>query len=217
MWGSTSRSGSSPGGADGSSILHLMGMLAGAALGVVLLKRGIVDCEDWDIFSVFSGTYGPYAKKKESVPLTDGETKQRDQSQSVDAARMFRACLEANQSLKALGVRRKMNDLGNSLELNRKDLLTLIVGLHEQKEWTESVPVMAELLERFPDGSEPVRLKLAQICLVELERPAKALELLESTNSQNLTEQQKKMFQKLQAVARRQIDEGVLEVDDGAW
>ena len=110
-----------------------------------------------------------------------------------------------------------MIDLGNSIKVDRKDLLALIVGSHKQQEWVESAPVMAEFLGSFPDGSDAVRHKLAQICLVELERPGKALELLEKTDSENLTEQKKKMFRKLQAVAKRQVDEGVLEVDDVAW
>jgi hypothetical protein len=108
-----------------------------------------------------------------------------------------------------------MIDLGNPLELTRNDLLALIVGLHKQKQWVESAPLMAELIERFPDGSEPVRLKLAQICLVELERPSRTLELLENIDPQALAVEQKKMFQKLQIIAQRQIDDGVLEVDDG--
>jgi membrane associated rhomboid family serine protease len=52
------------GGTAGSSLLHLMGVVAGAVVGVVLLKRSVVDCEDWDLFAVFSGTYGPYAAEK---------------------------------------------------------------------------------------------------------------------------------------------------------
>ena len=98
----------------GSPILHLMGMFAGTAIGIVLLKRGVVDCENWDLFAVFSGNYGPYAKKKELEPLTEEETQRRNQSQSIDAERMFRALLASNQSSKALSLRRKMIDLEKS-------------------------------------------------------------------------------------------------------
>jgi membrane associated rhomboid family serine protease len=38
-----------------SQLLHLMGAVAGFAVGVVMLKRGWVDCEGWDLFSVWSG------------------------------------------------------------------------------------------------------------------------------------------------------------------
>jgi membrane associated rhomboid family serine protease len=38
----------------GSQVLHLMGAVAGAPVGVVMLKRGWVDCEGWDLFSVLA-------------------------------------------------------------------------------------------------------------------------------------------------------------------
>lgn len=41
-----------------SELLHLMGGAVGGIFGVLLLKVGIVDCENWDIFAVMNGTYG---------------------------------------------------------------------------------------------------------------------------------------------------------------
>ncbi len=40
----------------GSQILHLMGAGLGFGVGVVMLKKGWVDCEGWDLFSVWTGT-----------------------------------------------------------------------------------------------------------------------------------------------------------------
>ncbi|MEQ8835286.1 MAG: rhomboid family intramembrane serine protease, partial [Lacipirellulaceae bacterium] len=52
------------GGYAGSSILHLMGGFLGGILGVVMLKRNMVDCEDYDLFSYWSGEYGAEKQKK---------------------------------------------------------------------------------------------------------------------------------------------------------
>lgn len=202
------------GGTPSSALLHVMGAAGGAALGIVMLKRGRVDCEGWDIFSVVSGNYGAF-REKTPDELTTEEKQQREETQSINAKQMFRGCLEAGQAMKALAVRRKMSDMGNPLELSRKELLALIVALHKQREWTESVPVMRDFLEQFPEDSANVRLKLAQICIVELERPAKALELLEEVTLSELAPQQQKMLAKLRAGAHHQIESGVLEVDDG--
>lgn len=38
-----------------SQVLHLMGAGVGFAVGVVMLKKGWVDCEGWDLFSVWAG------------------------------------------------------------------------------------------------------------------------------------------------------------------
>ena len=41
-----------------SAFLHVVGALVGAGAGVLLLKRGWVDCENWDLFAVLRGTHG---------------------------------------------------------------------------------------------------------------------------------------------------------------
>ena len=199
--------------AAGSALLHLMGAFMGFAIGAAMLRTKQVDCEHWDLFSLFQGNYGPYAKKEAST-LSEKELEERKKSHALDAKRKFLACLQTKQAIRALEVRQRMIDLGHPLEVDRRELLALIAGLHQEKKWKASVPVMAEFLKRFPEGSEPVRLKLAQICLVEMERPAKAVELLEELSSGKLSEEQTKFRQKLLAVARRQVQEGVLEVDD---
>jgi hypothetical protein len=38
-----------------SSMLHLLGAAVGFPLGIILLKRGDVDCEGWDLFSLRNG------------------------------------------------------------------------------------------------------------------------------------------------------------------
>ena len=44
--------------APSSSVLYLMGVFLGFAVGTIMLKKGWVDCEGWDVFSVWSGTMG---------------------------------------------------------------------------------------------------------------------------------------------------------------
>ena len=59
-----------------------------------------------------------------------------------------------------------------------------------------------------------MRLRLAQICLVELQRPAKTLELLGPLSDAQLNENQRLLRKKLTAVAKKQIDEGAVELDE---
>jgi hypothetical protein len=201
-----------------SSILHLMGGAMGAALGIVLLKAGVVDCEDWDLFSVMSGNYGKYAKEnREKAADAPEKAAVRAEHKSLEARRKFDAYLEIDQPDQALLTYRKSIDLGTPLALDRKDLLRLVAALHKHKRWAESAPLMAELVERFPDDSHLVRLKLAQICLVELEKPSRALELVSGLDGIQLPEQQDLLRRKIKAAAKQQVAQGELEVDDAAW
>ncbi len=51
------------GGNAGSSWLHLTGFALGLPMAVAMLKTGVVDCEGWDAFTVWSGNYGGFKKE----------------------------------------------------------------------------------------------------------------------------------------------------------
>jgi len=167
---------------------------------------------------VVSGTYGPdKQKQREAAVVTPERVAARAAEQRLEARRRFDAYLEINKPLDALAVRARMANQGHPLELERKDLVKLVTALHKQKLWAESAPIMAELIERFPTDTQGARLKLAQICLVELEKPARALELLAGLGGAKLPPPHDALRDKIRAVAQRKVNEGAIEVDDAAW
>ena len=203
-------------GAIGSAT-HLMGAAMGALAGVVLLKTGVVECEDNDLFSVLSGVYGTERTKQRDEAATAAKVVERTADQTLEMRRRFEAYLKIGQPQEALATLQRARHRKIPLETDRQDLLALIAGLQKEKLWAESAPVMAELLERFPEGSEGVRIKLAQVCLVELAKPGKALELIGPLDGAALSPQLAAARDKLRAVAQRKVGEGELEVDDAAW
>jgi len=203
-------------GAIGSAT-HLMGAAMGALAGVVLLKTGVVECEDNDLFSVLSGVYGTERTKQREEAETAAKVVERTADQTLEMRRRFEAYLKIGQPQEALATLQRARHRKIPLETDRQDLLALIAGLQKEKLWAESAPVMAELLERFPEGSEGVRIKLAQVCLVELAKPGKALELIGPLDGARLSPQLASARDKLRAVAQRKVGEGELEVDDAAW
>jgi membrane associated rhomboid family serine protease len=200
------------------SITHLMGGAMGFVLGIVLLKTGVVDCEDWDLLSVLSGTYGADKQKlrEATIDSTRSAIAHSDEK-ALETRRKFDAYLQIDQPDQALAMKRRAEHTGRPLDLDRQDLLKLITGLHKHGKWAESAPVMAELMEVFPVDSQAVRLKLAQICLMELDRPGRALELLDGLDVAVLPPQQETLRVKIAAAAKRKVNAGELEVDDGAW
>lgn len=204
-------------GAIGSAT-HLMGAAMGAVAGLVLLKRGVVECEDYDLLSVLSGTYGSdKQKQREAAAIAPEVQAERRADQALETRRRFDAFLQIDQPQQALVTLQRARMLKVPFELDRKQLIALITGLQKQKLWTESAPLMADLLARFPEGSQAVRVKLAQVCVVELDKPAKALELLDGLNGTPLTPQLAAARDTVRAVARRKVDEGAVEIDDAGW
>ncbi len=196
-----------------SSLLHLMGVVLGGALGTVLLKRKQVDCEHWDLFSVLRDEAGK-PTKEELAPPSQQQLMAYQSQRADEAKKKILAYLQIDQAPQALLVWRKVQDLKLPLDLSRQELFQLIAGLDKHKQWADSAPLMAKYLEQFPDGSEAVRLRLAQICLVELKRPARTLELLAALDATKLNENQNLLRKKLSAVAQKQIEEGEVELDD---
>ena len=65
-------------GPTGSSWLHVGGVMVGAPIGVILLKKGIIDCEGWDIFRVYGGDYGSFQREPELAEI-EAEIKEKRQ------------------------------------------------------------------------------------------------------------------------------------------
>ena len=204
----------------GSAALHLMGGALGFALAMVMFKKNLVDCEGYDLITVW---------KDEPKPLpSDAPAELSDEQQQVlddrhqdrrDAAhKQIRALLADGKPDGALTLYRKMSQIGDDVELRRDELLSIIKALHTQEKWSESIPFMVELLKRFPEKSAPVRVKLAQICLVHENRPGRALSLLEKIPTGTLSADQEKLRRKLAAHATKMQDQGELELeDDDDW
>lgn len=208
------------GGGAGSSLLHLSGFAIGLPLGIVLLKRRIVDCEGWDFFHVWSGDYGAFKKEPEPAEVfakLDARNKDRDQQMLAGAKTQFVKYLQQGNVAAALKLYEKMKSVGGGLTLDRKELVAIIQALHTAKRWPDSAPIMAEYIARFPESADPMRINLAQICVTQLLRPGKALDLLKCVNLKKLPEQHVALAKKIAAKARQMELDGVLEVDDEKW
>ncbi len=65
----------------GTGWLHLTGLALGVPLAVALLKWKLVDCEDWDLFHVIRGDYGPHTAESEPDVIhakVEARQRQRD-------------------------------------------------------------------------------------------------------------------------------------------
>jgi membrane associated rhomboid family serine protease len=208
------------GGTAGSSLLHITGALVGLPLAIVLLKWNLVDCDSNDLFHVWSGDYGNFKQEpdraQENAKLAD--LKRRRDCDQLDQAKaqLHRYLQEGNYAAAATLVT-KMKEVGGGLTLDRNELILVIKGLHAAGRWSDSAPLMAELIDRFPENADLARVKLAQICVVELNRPGKALDLLKCVDAARLPAPQLALAKKVAAKARQMQTEGDYELDTNTW
>ncbi len=208
--------------AVGSSALHLMGVAVGVPVAIVMLKMDWVDCEGWDLFSVIRGKTGRDAVAARSVKRTkhndDDDEKQCTIEEERQAAlKLLREHLREGRPKVALAIYQKMvgND-GSPWELPEAETMALINGLHREQLWSDSIPLLVQVLKRFSDRAVPARLMLAQILVQAEERPNQALAVLAKLPDQ-LPPQLAQRRRQIEKLAQAAIDDGAVEFDMQDW
>jgi membrane associated rhomboid family serine protease len=212
------------GGGITSGLLHLMGVAVGAPLGVLLLKRGVVDCEGWDFFSRYFGEAKPKDKKKTKAEIAKenaaavertAKAAEKQAGAQQGAKEQIAAYLKAGNPVAAALLYGKLR--GSGLRLDAAALHPIARGLQAAGRWQELAPILSELIEAAPQSADPLRLTLAHVCVTKLDRPGRALELLANVNAEHLTDKQRAAAKQVLAGARAMQAEGVVELDDGGW
>ncbi len=129
----------------------------------------------------------------------------------------IRYLLASGRPHAALNEYRIMRQKNADRRLGERDLRALIEGLGRLRAWTDAVPLLEEFVERFPDRSPQMRMRLAAIYLEQQRRPRAALKLIEHLDERELPERFRPHVRSLIRRARRLIDEGVFELDGEAW
>jgi membrane associated rhomboid family serine protease len=208
------------GGSAASSLLHISGAAVGLPVGIAMLKLKLVDCDNGDLLSIWSGRYGNVRTTSDVVAENKEyaeRQKLRDRNQIGGAKAQLQQYLAQGNFTAAATLATKMKHVGDGLALDRNELLAVTKGLQSAGRWSESAPYMAELIRRFPDGADLVRIKLAQLCVVELNRPGKALELLAEVDAARVPAPQLALAKKIAAKARQMQAAGEIEIDSDEW
>ncbi|MEM6654202.1 MAG: rhomboid family intramembrane serine protease [Planctomycetota bacterium] len=199
---------------------HVLGFAVGLPIGVVAIKQRFVEADGADLFSRFGvkdvDLSGP-GKEERAAAEFDEHADERDAKILADGREAFEGFLERGNADAALRLYGKLLAVGEGLTLRRRDLVRLIQSLHDSKKYSESAPFMLELAARFPDQATPARLKLAKLCVTKLQRPSRALELINQISPDGLPQESVDLLTKIDARATAMQQQGVVELDDGDW
>ncbi|CAN5875593.1 rhomboid family intramembrane serine protease [soil metagenome] len=216
-----------------SEVLHTSGAVVGLAVGLLMLKLGWVDCEEYDALTRLKRWFarGRESGSQKSRPLDPDRAKQKArrsrsgtaqesagslsiEDRRADALRRIQTMVQQGMPLAALEVHRKAASNLSGWSLPEADQLALIKALHQDRAWTEAAPLMRDLIHRQPGRSGRLRLRLAQIYLKEQERPMAATRLLQGIPEGSLPEDLEKVRRQLAEQARQMLEEGVLELEE---
>src|SRR5438874_7304090 len=145
-----------------SQILHLMGAATGFAIGAAMVKWKWVDCENWDLFSVWKGRNMMTREQLAEEALSSDEMKAKLASLQDQMRLKIREFLAAGGAGAALALhRRGKKQFGAAWQLKEEDHVELIGGLRKSQQWNDAVEIMVEYLKTLQPRAGIVLLALA--------------------------------------------------------
>jgi membrane associated rhomboid family serine protease len=210
-----------------SELGHLSGAFWGLILATVMLKAGWVDCEGWDMFTL-------WAKRKQLAKdwKLRGERLER-QNRPVKSKRKKEVEVDEEASIEdrsasALKRVRKLIEMGDyagavaAYDKSARSLvnwptpadhLELIKAMHARKAEADSIPLLRDYCRKHAEVPPRIRLKLAQILIRVRQRPTEALRVLGALDLGSLPPDLETTRLKLEHQAVTMQEDGVLELE----
>jgi len=211
----------------GTAALHLSGAMFGFAAGVLFLKKGWVDCENWDLFRVLSGNYGRFADSSTTVGSyadprlmfgTDVAVKNEraDNSHKAQNGRLLKSINLLIDQGDVITASEKLFDLrlkDSESRLSEKRLKKLSVGLLRANMPDDAEIYVEEYIERFSDNCAWARVRMAQLLLTHHRRPNAALQMLKQVRLSELHADQQATAKKIAIAAKKVVRAGVQDAE----
>jgi membrane associated rhomboid family serine protease len=199
-----------------TEFLHTTGAVVGFAVGIAFLKAGWVDCENWDIFSVWKGRHTMTEVERHKILTETPEYKKkvadRLQEHWQELLSDFHRAIREGFPMAALKTYQRMKSEFSDWKLPDADLFALVRSMQEKKLWLESIPIMQECIEQCPASATQVRLKLAQVVLLEEKSPKKALKIMSQIDAHALDDRHRHLLEKMRLKASQTHNEDTYEL-----
>ncbi|MCA8996930.1 MAG: rhomboid family intramembrane serine protease [Planctomycetaceae bacterium] len=201
-----------------SEFLHLTGAMVGFPIAFAFLAFGWVDCENWDLISVWKGKHRGLDS---TLKMKDWKTSSSADEIAIPKRTPAKKLLRKLEDLidrrafegayRVYRVWSETRATGSDLDVRR--LQKLIEGLRKIRMYKEAaVLIENDLLQRPLNNDVRPRLMLAGICVKELTRPKAALRTLEPIDESRLPDEEQKLVLRIRAAANAMIEDGVVEL-----
>lgn len=200
-----------------TSVLHLLGVVAGIPFAYFMVKFRQVNCEGKDMFSLWSGNYGKVVLTHEEEKRLKEEKKRHalESKQKVDhGIAKVNFYIDNGHYDFALKRFNMLSREQHDLRLTESQLVKIIKGFDKDPNTKHKVvPVIKTYLEDYNRYRIPFTLMLARAQIISLHRPRQGLITLKTLTWGDLKPNQQAFVRKLIEKAKVMIADGVLEVD----
>ncbi len=200
-----------------SATLHLLGAGAGLGIGLVMLNRKWVDCENWDVFSVWQGRHVMSRDQLAEEALNSEEGKRKLAAARETMHVQFQNFLKSDEPAAALAVHRRGKKQFADWRLPEPEHVQMIQELRKWQLWDDAVLSMVEYLHLFSERAVLVRLALAQLLIEQLNRPRQGIKVLARLDAKQLPPPQQQKLAALKKRAQKEAEENPFEATVDDW
>jgi len=200
-----------------SETLHLAGAAVGAGIGLYMLHFKLVDCENWDAFSVWQGKHTKSREQLQEDYVKSEEGQKKIQQVRETSAEQVRKYLSVGENVAAWAAYKRAVNQFPGWQLPENDLLMLIAGMRKAAMWDETITLMVTFLRTYPQRDAAVRLALAQILIDKKQRGAQACKVLDKVQIKQLDPRQVPILESFRTKARAMADDDPYEVAAEDW
>jgi len=200
-----------------SATLHILGATAGLGAGIFMLKRGWVDCENWDVFNVWKGRHVMTRDQLAEEALNSEEGKRKLAAARETMHAQFQNYLKADEPAAALAVHRRGKLQFVDWRLPEPEQVQMIQLLRKAQLWDDAVLSMVEYLHVYTERATLVRLALAQLLVEQLNRPMQGMKVLAKLDPKHLPAAQQQKLAALRKRAKAEMEENPFEATVDDW
>jgi len=194
-----------------------MGAAAGAPIALYMLKAKMVDCEGWDVFSVWQGKHTRSKDQIAEEYLNSEEGKAKIQHAKDEITNLIRQYIANDGTAAAWAAYKRGLNQFPGFQLPEQDLLGLIGAMRKAGMWDETISLMVVFLRQYPQRDAAVRLALAQIMLEKKQRGLQALKVLEKIDKRQLDPRHIPTYEKFTNHAQAMANDDPYEVAAEDW
>lgn len=194
-------------------VLHTSGAVLGAAVGIVMVKWKLVDCENFDIFSVWAGRH----ERPRDEP-DQASAAQTEMTLVQQGLQQIQQILDEGENPQlAYRAHVSMAQKYASWHLPEREFLTIIKQLCDQQRDHDAVLAMEEYLKANRPKQNQVRLKLASLLTGSMQLPGQALSTLLPIQYDSLSQREQALYKKIAAEAKALQAAGVVDTRMDDW
>ena len=200
-----------------SELAHLIGAAIGGYIGYRMLIDRRVDCEGFDLITIFKGNEGQKVETVEQEAIKKQkrlEHKEKMKVEAQKAAQFIALYIQHEKPDMAVGRFNAFKSQDPTAQWNFDQLNQVIKLFIKQKKWNEASDAIDVMIELVPDQSDAYRLAQAEIQIERNEKPLFGLRVLRLIDSKTLSEKNMAVFARLEAIAKKMIADGDIEITD---